>query len=61
MHRVDVIGYGCLTLEDAARILVDSFASDTRHTTYPRELCIVVESDEEREIVDACSRGRLAT
>jgi O-acetyl-ADP-ribose deacetylase (regulator of RNase III) len=55
------IGPGHLALEDAARILVDSFASDTRHTTYPRELCIVVESDEEREIVDACIRGRLAT
>ncbi len=54
------VGPGHLALEDAARILVDAFASDTRHTTYPRELCIVVESEEEREIVDACIRGRLA-
>ena len=54
------VGPGHLALEDAARILVDGFASDTQHTTYPRELCIVVESEEEREIVDACIRGRLA-
>ena len=55
------IGPGHLSLEDAARTLVDAFASDTQHSTFPRELCIVVESDEEREIVDACIRGRLAT
>ena len=55
------VGPGHLAVEDAARILVDAFASDTEHTTFPQEVCIVVESDEEREIVDACIRGRLAT
>jgi O-acetyl-ADP-ribose deacetylase (regulator of RNase III) len=54
-------GPGQLPLDDAARILVDALAGDLSHTTYPREVCIVVGSEEEREIVDAFIRGRLTT
>jgi len=51
-------GPGSLTPEDAARILNDTLASDMRHTTYPREVCIVVESEEDRDMVEAFIRGR---
>lgn len=54
-------GPGQLALDDAARVLIDALAGDLSHTTYPREVCIVVGSEEEREIVDAFIRGRLAT
>ena len=55
------VGPGNLTPEDAARILVDTLASDMQHTTYPREVSIVVESEEDREMVEAFIRGRLAS
>ncbi len=51
-------GPGNLTLEDAARILVDTLATDMRTATYPQEVCIVVETEEDREIVEAFIRGR---
>lgn len=51
-------GPGNLTLEDAARILVDTLATDMRTATYPKEVCIVVETDEDRETVEAFIRGR---
>jgi O-acetyl-ADP-ribose deacetylase (regulator of RNase III) len=54
-------GPGNLTPEDAARILVDTLTSDMQHTTYPREVCIVVESEEDRDMVEAFIRGRLAS
>jgi O-acetyl-ADP-ribose deacetylase (regulator of RNase III) len=54
-------GPGNLTPEDAARVLVDAFASDMKHTTYPSEVCIVVESPEDRELVEAFIRERLAS
>ena len=50
-------GPGALPLEDAARILVDALATDLPHATYPREVCIVVESEEDREVVQALLRG----
>jgi len=55
------LGPGNLTPEDAARILIDTFASDMQHTTHPNEVCIVVESEEDREMVEAFIRGRLAS
>ncbi|MBE0593779.1 MAG: macro domain-containing protein [Gemmatimonadales bacterium] len=55
------VGPGNLTPEDATRILVDTLASDMQHTTYPKEVCIVVESEEDREMVEAFIRGRLAS
>lgn len=54
-------GPGQLPLDDAARILVDALARDLSHTTWPREVSIVVGSQEERETVDAFIRERLAT
>lgn len=54
-------GPGQLTPDDAVRILVDTFASAMETATYPTDLCIVVESEEERELVDAFIRGRLGT
>jgi O-acetyl-ADP-ribose deacetylase (regulator of RNase III) len=54
-------GPGALTPDDAVRILVDTFVSEMAHATYPTEVCIVVESEEERELVDAFIQGRLRT
>jgi O-acetyl-ADP-ribose deacetylase (regulator of RNase III) len=51
-------GPGALPLEDAARILVDVLVSDLAHATYPKEVCIVVETEEDREVVQAFLRGR---
>jgi len=51
-------GPGALALEDAARILVDVLVSDLPHATYPKEVCIVVETEEDREVVQAFLRGR---
>ncbi len=50
-------GPGALPMEDAARILVDVLSATLPGTTYPSEVCIVVESDEEREVVQALLRG----
>ncbi len=52
-------GPGQLTPDDAMRILVDTFATEMENATYPTELCIVVESEEERELVEAFIRGRV--
>lgn len=52
-------GPGNLSLEDAARIMVDVLASELRVATYPKDVCIVVESDEDRAIVEACLRSRI--
>jgi O-acetyl-ADP-ribose deacetylase (regulator of RNase III) len=51
------IGPGALPIEDAARILVDVLSTNLPNTTYPSEVCIVVESEEEREVVQALLRG----
>ena len=55
------VGPGNLSPEDAARILVDTLASDMQHTRYPREVCIVVESEEDRVMVEAYIRGRVGS
>ncbi len=51
-------GPGNLSLEDAARILVDTLSIDLSTATYPKEVCIVVETEEDRDIVEAFLRGR---
>ncbi len=53
------VGAGNLDVEDAARILIDVLASDLPHATHPSEVCIVVESDVDREIVEAFLRSRI--
>jgi O-acetyl-ADP-ribose deacetylase (regulator of RNase III) len=51
-------GPGNLDLEDAARLLVDTLVEQTARATYPREVSIVVESDAERAVVEACLKRR---
>ena len=46
-----------LPLEDAAKILVDVLTTNLPVTTYPKEVCIVVESEQDRETVQALLRG----
>lgn len=50
-------GPGNLPFEDAARILVDMLTRDLPRATYPSDVCIVVDTDEERELVDAFIRS----
>lgn len=53
-------GAGNLSLEDAARIMVDVLAAaESSQLTHPQDVCIVVETDEERELFEACLRNRL--
>ncbi|NIN09941.1 MAG: hypothetical protein GTN62_00860 [Gemmatimonadales bacterium] len=51
-------GVGNLSAEDAARILVDVLVTDLERVTYPREVCIVVETEEDRAFVEACIQSR---
>ena len=46
-------GAGNLLMEDAARIMVDMFRRAMLSSAYPREVCIVVESEEEKALFDA--------
>ena len=48
-----------LSLEDAARALVDEFAQ-ARSAIYPDDVCIVVESETDRSVVEAFIRSRFA-
>jgi len=50
-------GPGALPLEDAARVMADVLAAYLPGATYPEEVCIVVESEEDREVVQALVRG----
>ena len=50
-------GPGALPLEDAALILVQTLTELLPAATYPKEVCIVVESEEDREVVQALLRG----
>ncbi len=53
-------GAGNLSVEDAARIMVDVLAEAQRQgATYPHDVCIVVESDDERELFETCLRSQL--
>ncbi|MGD2135835.1 MAG: macro domain-containing protein [Gemmatimonadales bacterium] len=51
------LGPGNLLLEDAARIIVDILATDLPRVTYPRDVCIVVDSEEDRAVVDSFIRS----
>jgi O-acetyl-ADP-ribose deacetylase (regulator of RNase III) len=51
-------GPGGLSHEDAAGLMVDALAGDLRHATYPTDVCIVVETEEDREVVEALIRSR---
>lgn len=51
------VGPGSLMLEDATRILVDILATDLPRATHPRDVCIVVDSEEDREVVDSFIRS----
>lgn len=50
-------GPGALPVEDAARILVEVLSENLPSATYPKEVCIVVESEEDQEVVQAFLRG----
>lgn len=50
-------GPGNLMFEEATRILVDILAADLPRATFPKELCIVVESEEQRDIVESFIRS----
>lgn len=52
-------GPGNLSLEDAAGVMIDVLAAELRSATYPKDVCIVVESDEDRVIVEATLRNRI--
>jgi len=50
-------GPGSLPFEDATRILVDILATELPRATYPRDVCIVVESNEEQQVVESFIRS----
>jgi O-acetyl-ADP-ribose deacetylase (regulator of RNase III) len=51
-------GPGNLEPEDAARLLTDALAQELEHAPFPRDVTIVVETDEQRDLVEACFRSR---
>ncbi len=51
------IGPGQLSLEDAVHVMAEVLTRDLPHATYPKDVCIVVETEEAREIVEAHLRG----
>ena len=52
-------GPGNLGLEDAAGAMIDVLAVALRSATYPKDVVIVVESEEDRAIVEASLRSRI--
>lgn len=50
-------GPGQLATEDAARIMTEVLTRDLPHATYPSEVYIVVESEEERQIFEGLLGG----
>ncbi len=46
-------GAGNLPIEESARIMVDVLARAMATATYPKEVCIVVNGDEEKALFDA--------
>jgi O-acetyl-ADP-ribose deacetylase (regulator of RNase III) len=49
-------GAGNLLIEDAARIMVDVLSQAMSTALYPREVCIVVESEEDKALFDTYLR-----
>ena len=50
------VGPGNLALEEAARIMLDVIVDHEREATYPTEVCIVVDTDEDKDMFDALQR-----
>lgn len=50
-------GAGNLATEDAASIMVSVLKSETGQAPFPSEVCIVVETPEEREAFEAAARA----
>ena len=49
-------GAGNLLIEDAARIMIDVLNQEMSTSTYPHEVCIVVESEEDKSLFDTYLR-----
>lgn len=49
-------GAGNLALEDSARVMIEVFAQAMATAIYPREICIVVDSEEDKAVFDALMR-----
>lgn len=54
------VGEGDLTLEDGVQVMLDVLVTEGRHVPFPTEVYIVVERDEDRALVDAYLKSRLA-
>jgi O-acetyl-ADP-ribose deacetylase (regulator of RNase III) len=52
-------GPGNLSTEDAARIMVEILTRDLPHATYPSDVCIVVETEQDRELFQGLIRGMM--
>lgn len=52
-------GPGSLSTDDAARIMLDTLTRDLQHATYPEDVCIVVESEEDRQLFEGLLRGMM--
>ena len=50
------IGAGNLSLEEAARVMVEVLGQTMAAATYPHEVCIVVDREEDRAVFDAYLR-----
>ncbi len=50
------IGAGNLSLEEAARVMVEVLGQTMATATYPHEVCIVVDREEDRAVFDAYLR-----
>ncbi len=50
-------GAGNLLIEDAARIMIDVLNQATPTSVYPREVCIVVDNEEDKALFDFCLRS----
>lgn len=49
-------GPGNLSIEDAARVMVEVLATAMASARYPREICIVVENEEDKDLFDTYLR-----
>ncbi len=49
-------GAGNLLIEDAARIMIDVLSQTMSTSVYPREVCIVVENEEDKALFDTYLR-----
>ncbi|MFQ6046153.1 MAG: macro domain-containing protein [Gemmatimonadales bacterium] len=52
-------GAGNLSMEDAARLMIEVLLSELPGATYPEDVCIVVESEDDRSIFEAYLERKL--